>query len=368
MVKKQLIDALGVTRENKMVDASALLSSGSTLLNLACTNDWRGGFQKGDYIWWVGDSNSGKTFFALTTLAEAAANKNFKGYRFLYDDVENGALMDLERFYGKKMAKRMEAPGGYDDEGNPIYSETIEDFYYNLDDAFKEGRPFIYVLDSMDALDSNASEKLFEHNKKVARGEARKRSGEDQDEKQSYGDGKAKFNSQHIRRYASRLKKNGSILIINTQTRDSLARFGDPKTAAGGRALKFYAHINIWTSIAGDITATVEGKKRSLGTMSRLHVKKNRRAGQRLAVDVPIYTSYGVDDLGSCIDYLVDEGVWSKKKESIVADCFGVTKSRAKLIDYIEEQCLEDDVRVLVGKRWNQIIDASALKRKPRFE
>ena len=106
-----------------------LLGSGSTLLNLACTNKPYGAFQKGKYYLFVGDSQSGKTFLALTCMAEASISKHFKDYRIIYDNVEDGALMDIRRFFGDAVAERLEAPSAAG------CSKTVEEFYYNVDDA-----------------------------------------------------------------------------------------------------------------------------------------------------------------------------------------------------------------------------------------
>ena len=130
-----------------------LLSTGSTLLNLACSGKAHGGFPTGSYIFMVGDSMSGKTWLSLTCLAEAVLDNKFKDHRFIYDNVERGARMELSRFFGQKMVDRLEPPA-VDDEGNEVFSTYVEEFYFYLDDAFKDGRPFIYVLDSMDGLDT----------------------------------------------------------------------------------------------------------------------------------------------------------------------------------------------------------------------
>jgi len=136
-----------------------LLSSGSTLLNLNCSGFSSGAFLKGLYIFLVGDTSSGKTFLTRTCLAEAAINTYFKDYRFIFDNAENGSIMDTEKFFGKAVARRLEPPQGT--RAKPINSEFTEDFYYNIDDAFKDGRKFIYILDSMDALDTKADLKKF---------------------------------------------------------------------------------------------------------------------------------------------------------------------------------------------------------------
>jgi len=76
------------------------------LLNLACTGNPNGGFFKGHYFQIVGDSTSGKTFLSLTCLAEANINKHFEDYRFIFDDGEGGALMDLTKFFGAGVADK----------------------------------------------------------------------------------------------------------------------------------------------------------------------------------------------------------------------------------------------------------------------
>src|SRR5258708_7874258 len=142
------------------------ISTGSTMLNLATTGRTAVGFLPGHYYLFVGDSGSGKTFLCLTCMAEATLNPFYDEYRFIFDNAENGALMDMERFYGKKMAGRLEPPGGNRD--NPKYSGTVEEFYYHVDNAFKRGDPFIYVLDSMDALTSEDEQKTFNKGRKTA--------------------------------------------------------------------------------------------------------------------------------------------------------------------------------------------------------
>jgi len=145
-----------------------LLKTGSTILDLAITGRRAGGFAKGHYYWMVGDSSSGKTFLMLTCLAEASINPEFDGYRFIYDNAEDGALMDFEKYFGPRMVERLEPPA-VDDDGGPLFSTEIEEFHYNLDDAFTEaednGRPFMYMLDSRDAVINKEREKKFQEYK-----------------------------------------------------------------------------------------------------------------------------------------------------------------------------------------------------------
>jgi hypothetical protein len=333
------------------------LSSGSTMLNLAVSGRSTECFRAGHYYLFVGDSDSGKTFLALTSLAEAANNPAFDDYRLIYDAPEGGALMDIERFFGKKVANRLEAPGP-----NDTHSELAEDFYYHVDDAVKEGKPFIYILDSMDGLSDTQEADAFENRKKAHR-KGKEATG-------SFNMGKPKLNSMYLRRVISGLKKTNSILIIISQTRDAIGTFGygDKKTHAGGKALKFYATLQIWSSIREKIKKTVKGKPRQLGILAKVQVKKNRVTGRDRTVMVPVHHSHGIDDLGSCIDYLLEEKHWSGTEGKINAIEFDFKGTKDKLIELVEESEDEVTLRQLAGKVWREIEEASTVKRKRRYE
>ena len=162
MKTKDIKKALRKKKKIRVLSSKDFLGTGSTLLNLACTGKPFCGFAKGKYYFIVGDSISGKTFLSLTCLAEADLNPNFDKYRFIFDNAEDGALMDIKKFFGLGVSNRIECPG-VDKEGyNRKYSTTIEEFYYHVDDAIKRGRPFIYILDSMDSLSSEAEQDKFD--------------------------------------------------------------------------------------------------------------------------------------------------------------------------------------------------------------
>jgi RecA/RadA recombinase len=345
-------------RKRSPIRTRDLLSSGSTGLNLACTDRHQGAFGKGHYYYFVGDSSSGKTWLGLSLFAEATLNPSFDNYRLIYDNAEDGALMDLRHYFGDRIVDRLEPPGGLDNEGLPINSEYVEEFYYFLEDAFQAG-PFIYVLDSMDALDALEDEQKFQELKK-AHEEGKEVSGE-------YGTAKAKLNSTRIRRVKRNLRKTKSILVIISQTRDNLARGFKKKTRAGGRGLTFYADVEIWTSVVGTIDKSVRGKKRQIGRTVRCKIVKNRVSGKDRTVDIPIYHSFGIDDIGTCIDYLVSEKHWPKRKQSIVANDFRFRGTKDKLIKHIEENKLEEDLAQLAGKIWKEIEAACEVERKPRY-
>lgn len=303
---KQIKDKLRERKSLEVIKPSDFLSTGSTMLNLACSDRVMGGLLKGCYYLLVGDSASGKTWLSLNLLAEASINKNFDDYSFIYDSAEYGALMDISRYFGTKLSDRIEPPSKNAD-GSPDYSSSIEEFYYSLSDRLDKGKPIIWIEDSMDSLTSEDESAKFEEHKEAFR--------KGKDSAGSYGDGKAKKNSANLRRMLEKLKKTGSILIIISQTRDNLGFGFDKKTRSGGKALRFYSHSEVWTSIKGVLKKTVAGKERQIGIICKMDIKKNRETGKLRSIEVPIYHSYGMDDIGSMIDYLEDEGHWGPPKK-----------------------------------------------------
>lgn len=331
-----------------------LLSSGSKLLNLACSGKTSGAFAEGKYYLFIGDSSSGKTFVTLTCFAEAILNPYFKEYRLIYDPAEDGAMMDKQKFFGKEVDKRIESPSKDSESSN-----TLEEFYFNADNALDDGKPFIYILDSIDVLDTEADEKHFQ----------KKKNSKDKETSGSYGTEKAKLNSSHMRRLISKLKHSKSILIIISQSRENIG-FGatfTPKTRAGGKALKFYASLELWSSVVETIKKKVKGKNRQIGIKSRISIKKNRINGRESTIDIPIYWSTGIDDTGSMVEYLIEEGHWKSVNGKIFAEELGVNLSKEGLIEYIEENNLEKELTKIVSQVWKEILEATEVKRKRRY-
>ena len=344
------------------------LGTGSTLLNLAMSGRTDGGIPAGKYMFFVGDSASGKTFLALTALAEAQLSDHFKKYRLIFDNAEDGALMDFNKFFGPSVAAKLEPPALFED-GDPAPSTTVDEFYFNLDDALnkaeKTGVPFIYVLDSMDALSSKYEQKKFKEAKTAARNPKVKAKGD-------YGDGKAKTNSRYLRGSLARIRDTGSILIVICQTRDNIdaGLFEPSKTRSGGHALQFYATVEVWTAIKGRLKKTVRGKDRQVGIVAKCGVKKNRITGKTWAVDIPLYWSSGIDDVGGCVDFMVEEQYWKKDKSGRIdgsADFAGCTGYREVVVEFIENNDLEDDLRDLVSEVWESVEEACVINRKKRY-
>ena len=134
--------------------------------------------------------------------------------------------------------------------------------------------------------------------------------------------------------------------------------------------MKFYAAIEVWSSVVSEIKKTVRGKSRSLGVRSKVQVKKNRITGRNRSVSLPISHSYGVDDIKSCVDFLIEEKHWKGNKTGtrVVAPEFDYSGSVQGLVTKVEDENLEQDLRGITEEVWIDIEDACQSTRKKRYE
>lgn len=351
-----------LTAKSSPSEPAPSLNSGHTVLNMHMTGTVNGGYRAGKYYAIIGDSSSGKTWLCFTAFAEAKLSEHFKHYRLIYDAVEDGADMDVERYFGKEVADAIEPPAGTREE--PVYSRTVENFHDNVDNALKDGRPFIYVLDSMDGLSSEDDESKFDE-KKAAREKGKTTTG-------SYGMSKAKVNSAGFRRITGTagLRTNGSILIVLCQTRDNIGFGFEEKTRAGGTSITFYATLEMWLSIKRTIKKKVKDKDRPVGIETQIVLKKNRITGRRYEkTSISIYQQFGIDDVGGCVDYLVEEGYWKKNGAGVIdATELGIQDRRDGLIKTIEETNREPALRKAVRSCYRQIAEALEVPRKRKYQ
>lgn len=352
-------------------DNTIYLPSGSRMLNIACSDKYQGAFVMGRYVNVIGDSSAGKSLLILSMLAEMANDPKFHNYRFIYDDAEEANSFDIKALFGSKLYDRIEPPG-FEQIMNtvtgeiitvPKNSDTIQEFQLNIFDAFsdKSEKPFIYVLDSFDAITSKdeleTTQKNMDHLRKGTK------------ETGSYGMDKPKIIGKILRMIKGKLKETQSFLVIISQTRDDINPMTfTTKTRSGGNALKFYASHEIWLAVAGKIKKTALGHDRVIGVNVRAKVGKNKLTGKLREVEFPIYYNYGVDDVSSCVDFVLSTNHWELEKKTIIADDIGVKGTRETLIKYIEENNLEDVLFSIANTKWNDIENAVAIKRKNKFQ
>lgn len=330
---------------------------GSVMYNLACSDNIHGAYKPGTMANVVGDSSAGKSFLVLSGLAECANNPKFDDYLLVYDDAEYANSFDMEYLFGSKLVERMIGPD-LDDPSN--FSTTIEQFGDFIFTLIENKQPFIYIMDSFDAIDSEDEVK-----KEKANREKRKKG---QETKGSFQAAKQKKASQMFRQICGGLSKLESNLIVVSQTRDNLSAVGfATKYRAGGKALKFYSSIESWLTYIKPLTKEIKGKKYRQGVMTRLKMGKNKFSGKYRDVDFPIFYDYGIDDLSACIDYLVRNNVYKKKGQTIISDSLEIKATKQKLINYIEKKKKKKVVFKDTQNCWNDIENSLRLDRISKF-
>lgn len=347
-----------------------LVSSGCTMLNLACSDTPWGAFLLGSMINVVGDKGSSKTTTGLSVLAEATQDPNLDDYRLIFDDVEAANEFDVSAMFGHKLAKRIEPPS------KDGASDTVADLQNNLLQAIKQNEPFIYVLDSFDALTTDE-----ELDRAYAKADGKEVKG-------SYGMQKAKGASELFRIITRELKGTKSLFIIISQVRENIDPMSFKKyRRVGGKALDFYASHILWLGNVG----TVKKHDRVVGHEVRASVDKNKINGKLRIVDYQTFDGYGIDDIGSMVDFMIREKLWKPKKAKeekkpvpgkrqprmskvtvdkasiFVATDLAIEGNRSTLIRLIEEQELVKALREEVAAAWMSIEDSLRPARKPKY-
>jgi len=220
--------------------------------------------------------------------------------------------------------------------------------------------PFIWVTDSFDSLTSADDLKT----KKDGKGKE-KESG-----KGGWKTEKAIVASETFPKFIGPLKAHNSLYLHISQTRDNIGvTFGPSKTFSGGNAIKFYRSHEIWLAVAGPIIKTVRGEKIPVGSNIMVKIKKNSITGKDRIVKFPVYNDYGVDDIRSMIDWMVEWKFWvqPKGKQIIETEDGFIDAIRSKLVSYIEENNLEKKLQEVVTECWIELEGEIETKRKPRY-
>lgn len=365
------------------------------------------GSPSGRFINIVGDKSAGKTFLSNEFIAWGYHNLG-KNFKWVYDDCESGYSFDTESLYGFDIMPE-----------NPVHSTTVEEAFYNISkfaERLKGDQFGIYVLDSLDGLTSEEQDKRAEERIKCIEN--------DKEIKGTYGMGKAKYLSQEFFPQLCSVIENKNILvIIISQIRDNVDMFSFEKYArAGGKALDFYAHSVIWLATAKKI----EKSDTPVGVVVKAKTTKSKTPRPFRECLFSFLYDYGLDSIGTSVDYLFDlrtpKGelntkakaiqwngsndldkkqlkefldefeLFDKYENSRYADLdgtdaenmfafiqskkeykqkfqekFGETMTRDELIQYIEDNNLEEELDKRVEEKWELFEDSLKSNRKKKY-
>lgn len=266
-------------------------TTGITLLDLVVGGGNGMGFLFGKIINIIGDKSSGKTFLANEIIA--ANNALYKKLDFNFDDGESGYSFDTKALYGMEIVTE-----------DSLSSKTIEEFDVNVSRFLKRQKPSgvgIYVLDSLDGLSNDETEDRSEKRLKAAEAGKKFEAG-------TYGMKTPKFlSSEFFKTQTAKFEDKNALLIIISQVRQNI----DPTSfkkwdRSGGKALDFYAHTCLWLATVSKIQKTIRGEKRTIGVVVKAKTDKSKTARPFRECTFSLYFDYGVDNVGSNIDYLFD--------------------------------------------------------------
>jgi RecA/RadA recombinase len=266
------------------------LRTGCTLLDLMIGGGMGLGFPAGRVLNFVGDKSAGKTFNAIEMIAKNHHDYG-KRFKYNYDDSESGCTLDGQALFGIDITTP-----------DTVTSSTVEEMDANVGKFLKKlrvGDIGLYVVDSLDGLSDNDKEERAD--KRIKQLEAGKQVQDDG----SYGMGAAKFLSQEF--FKSRtdelLAKNCSLLLVS-QVRENInaGMYGKKHKRNGGKALDFYAHTVVW--FAGLSKIVKNG--RVVGVVTHAKTEKSKTPRPYRECVFSILFDYGIDNVGSNIDYLFD--------------------------------------------------------------
>jgi RecA/RadA recombinase len=337
------------------------LSSGCTVLNLAMTDDPDCGWRLGTFNNLVGDSSAGKTLLLMTAFAEANAVKLFKKYELCYDEPEVRNQF-ASRLFGKGTSERI---------SRKYSSHTIQEWQANCWALVRQKNPFVYGLDSFDAVGSQEERERFEDlMDKMEKGKDVSSTG-------SYKTDKAKGSGEAIREIVDRLSKTLSLIIILRQTRDNIGvTFGDKKTVSGGNAFRFYSNHEIWLRVVRNLTRkTSLGDSIQVGVLAEAKIKKNNTTGKVRVVKFPLYYDYGVADTEALVNWMCYQKFWlTGTKDDDINDTTKIdtkgdfpNSKRIDLVKYIEDGGMVGVLKKLVGKYWAQIEEEVRTPLEPKY-
>lgn len=360
-----------------------------------------------------GDKSSGKTYLCNEAIAWSHYLLGDK-FKWMYADCERGYSFDTMKMYGFEIHdENSDAP------------ENVEEAYYCIDrfaKSLKDDEFGIYVLDSLDALTSQEQDERAEERLKAIEN--------DKEMKGTYGMGKAKYLSQEFfPQLCKTLEDKNILLIIVSQIRDNV-EFGsfEKYSRSGGKALDFYCYMVAWLATAKKITVKDGDKDVPIGGTNKIKITKGKVPRPFREGFYTFMYDYGIDNIATGVDYLFDirtktgevstpvakscawendpnkkpmdgpsvrqwiiDNKWydnyrefvkgerysldtalkyvaaDEKKQKLFDETFALVMDRDTLINYIEENGLEEELNKRVQAKWEAFEDSIKTARPGKY-
>ena len=271
---------------------------GCDLLDLAVGGDkGKYGMPYGMGLNIIGDKSAGKTFLKNEIIARAYHDHK-DGVAWYSDDTESGDTFDTSYLYGVNIHPEGQKIG------NKVMADstTVEEMDAHVSmflENLMPGTLGIYAIDSLDGLADNT--RLEMESKRLNQAKQNL----DVKDPGDYGAQIAKFLSQQFfRTKHAKLARANCSLIIVSQIRDKFNSmgYGPNWEVSCGKALEFYSHTRIFLK-------TIKQIKRGgdiVGAYVEASTIKSKTPRPYRKVRYTVYFDYGIDNIGSNIDYLYD--------------------------------------------------------------
>jgi hypothetical protein len=343
-------------------DSDLLIPFGCTLLNLACSDTPYGAIKIGRMCQISGGSHAGKSILAFSSGAECARIPAFDDYDLIRDDAEEADDFDVPKLFGSKFADRLKGPRTED--GESINSETTLEFKDSMIRLLESNNPFLYWLDSLDSLaDDDEVEKAVKDMEK-------RQKNPNADVGGDYGMLKQKRMSQMFRIIKGKLRKSRSALFVICQVRDNIGAMPgqDKDKISGGRAQDFYYSHRIKLKMIQHYKSKVD-EELEIGVRVLADVVKNKLTGKRRKVEFDVFYDYGIDDVGSMVDFLIKVGKWTKSGKFVDSKGLFDPMTREQLCKNIRNDGLRRKLQKMTSAAWREREESVSLKDwKPQYE
>lgn len=335
--------------EKQPVPTQEYMQTGCDLLDLLLGGD-KGvyGIPFGAILNIIGDKSAGKTFFKNEILAA-----NYWKYRdrlvWHSDDGESGDTFSTERMYGVDLHP-LEHRIGAKRIGDSVTVEEMDAKVSLMLEAIDPEQVGIYAIDSLDGL-SDATREALEA------GRLKKLKQDDEVvDPGDYGAQIAKFMSQQFfRTKHKKLEDARCSVIIVSQIRENMKAgpYSQKWTVSCGKALEFYAHTRVFLKSI----APIKRGDRIVGGYVSAVTKKSKTPRPYREVFYSFYFDYGIDNIGSNIDYLFNlrtkDGELNKDAQAITWSETAREKDLENLGKWLQENGLveacKDDKKKATG-------------------
>ena len=323
-------------KQEKAVVKEPRVCMGSDLLDLLVGGDKDVyGLPFGAILQIWGDSSAGKSACKNEIIASTYWAMKKAGQKFVWesDDAESGDTFNTERLYGVDVHPPVRYVGNMEFED----SYTVEEMdgkLTNMLDWIPEDTCGIYAIDSLDGLaDASKIAKEANRAKLQAQGKEVKDEGD-------YGAQIAKFLSQEFFRTKHRtLEKKKVALVIVSQTRTNMGAgtYAPKRKTSNGDAMEFYCHTRLKLSRL----AYIEKNGEKIGAVVKATTTKSKTPRPYREVVYTFYFDYGIDNIGSNLDYLFDlrdeRGTLKKTASNIAWSANAKTKNLTNLKEWLEK-------------------------------